>query len=116
VYSRPVTSSVTSSIIDLFDVFDQVSGGGSGNVLIPTTSLQSTSSFPVGPSYTPARLTTPEYGNRWGHTPAEVKAVVKPVKSSIQTLDALVQTVVAGVGIHHIESIPKTCEVCIITC
>lgn len=102
----PPPPSATDNIVNLFDAFDEVSGGTS-NVLIPQAL---SSPGPVGPEYLPARLTTPEYGNRWGHTPAEVKAVVKPISAGIQSLDGLVTVIAAAVGIHHIESIPKTCE------
>lgn len=95
------------NIVNLFDAFDEVSGGA-GNVLIPQAL---SSPVPSGPSYAPARLTTPEYGNRWGHTPAEVKVIVKPIKSNIQSLEVLVPALVDAAHIHHIESIPKTCEV-----
>jgi hypothetical protein len=105
--SPPPPPSATDNIVNLFDAFDEVSGGTS-NVLIPQAL---SSPGPVGPEYVPARLTTPEYGNRWGHTPAEVKAVVKPISAGIQSLDGLVTVIAAAVGIHHIESIPKTCEV-----
>lgn len=99
---------MTDNIVNLFDAFDEVSGGA-GNVLIPQTLAPST---PAGPHYVPARLTTPEYGNRWGHMPGEVKVVVKPLGPSVQSLEALVQALTpAAVGMHHIESIPKTCEV-----
>lgn len=99
---------MTDNIVNLFDAFDEVSGGA-GNVLIPQTLAPPA---PSGPHYVPARLTTPEYGNRWGHMPAEVKVVVKPVRPDMQSLEALVQVLVPGaVGMHHIESIPKTSEV-----
>lgn len=43
--------------------------------------------------------------------PGEVKVVVKPLGPSVQSLEALVQALTpAAVGMHHIESIPKTCE------
>jgi len=102
----PPPPSATDKIVNLFDAFDEVSGGA-GNVLIPQTLGSPT---PTGPTYAPARLTTPEYGNRWGHTPAELKVVVKPIKASIQSLDVLVPAMTEAAGIHHIESIPKTCE------
>lgn len=104
----PPTPTVTDNIVNLFDAFDEVSGGA-GNVLLPQTLAPCP---PSGPHYLPARLTTPEYGNRWGHMPAEVKVVVKPVRASIQSLEGLVHDLTAKeVGLHHIESIPKTCEV-----
>jgi hypothetical protein len=104
--SPPPPPSVTDNIVNLFDAFDDVSGGGS-DVLIPQSLAPPA---PAGPEYVPARLTTPEYGTRWGHTPAEVKAVVKPIRPGIQTLDVLVQALLGAAGLHHIESIPKTSE------
>ena len=79
-------------------------------MLVPESSHSQLSSAAV---YLPARLTTPEYGNRWGHMPSELKVVVKPIGGNIQSLEVLVETLTRSVGLHHIESIPKTNEVSI---
>jgi len=76
----------------------------------PTLEPHSSSSFsePKQPSYNPIRLTTAEFGGRWGQTPVEMKKVVRI--GSGKTLQDVVGALVAGNVITHVESIPTTSE------
>ena len=61
-------------------------------------------------SYNPIRLTTAEFGARWGHTPTETKRSTR--LNVVRSLDQLAQILTTGVAsISHVESIPTTSEV-----
>lgn len=67
-------------------------------------------SAPRVASYNPVRLTTAEFGTRWGHTPAETKRVAR--LSAVRSLEQLTSALTSGPGaISHVESIPATSEV-----
>lgn len=85
-------------------------GGSNNNTSVPIISLQDQFSAPSIASYNPIRLTTAEFGNRWGHTPAEIKRVTR--LNSVRSLDQLTQVLSNGSSsISHVESIPATSEV-----
>jgi hypothetical protein len=89
-----------------FDAFSDIMGGGGGPALTPLDSQP-----PRLPVYNPIRVSTAEFGGRWGHTPAEVKRIVRTAPHC-RTLEQLVGALTSGPGaISHVESIPVTSEV-----
>jgi hypothetical protein len=81
-------------------------GGGASSV--PLTPDQF--SAPRAASYNPVRLTTAEFGTRWGHTPAETKRVGR--LNAVRSLEQLTHALTTGpAAISHVESIPATSEV-----
>lgn len=96
------------SVHDAFS--DLLGGGGSGSSSSSMLPLQDQFSAPRVASYNPIRLTTAEFGTRWGHTPTETKRVAR--LNNVRSLDQLTQVLTNGVAaISHVESIPTTSEV-----
>jgi hypothetical protein len=70
----------------------------------------STAAAQARPAYNPIRLTTADFGGRWGQTPSESRRVfrISPKSGSLQGFVTALQE---ERGISHIESIPTTSEV-----
>ena len=67
-------------------------------------------SGPTGPAYNPIRLSTAEFGGKWGQTPSESRRVFRLSPAS-HNLQGFVNALQGERGISHIESIPTTNEV-----
>jgi hypothetical protein len=102
----PLPASLPLPRLSVHDAFSDLmgpssaSGGGSADQFSP----------PRVASYNPIRLTTAEFGTRWGHSPAETKKVAR--LSAVRSLEQLTQALTSGpAAISHVESIPTTSEV-----
>lgn len=122
--SSPVAQHVTpAKTSTVFDAFADMSMGNTDVPLQPLQPLQPTNMAPVVPlanvydnlyakpvpSYRPVRLTTAEFGTRWGNIPAEMKSMTR-LSPNIRNLEALRMCIVQGDKIGHVDSIVNTNE------
>lgn len=96
-----------ATTLSVHDAFSDLMGSSSSSVSL--TSLGPELYTPRVASYSPIRLTTAEFGNRWGHTPHETKRIIRV--NTIRSLDQLSHVLTnAPTPVSHVESIPTTSE------
>ncbi len=111
--TSPAKTPAQAVPLSVFDAFDDMSapvGNASLPGLAPMHSAPQMNFGRPQPIYKAVRLTTQEFGGRWGHVPVEVKHVAR-LSPNIRNLEQLKMALTRTDNFSHVDSIPSTNEV-----